>query len=85
MTVLLALLILAAVGVSRLAQWVKRRRRADKAIDAFLRDRFQTGYEIYGMTVPELLDLTDIEIELESDRRMRRRVRALNDQLNQQT
>lgn len=66
----------------RLELWWRARRarnaRADAAIDAMLRERFPR--EVHGLTVPQLLDLVDIELDLDADGDLRRRIDDLNNQ-----
>ena len=78
------LLLLALLWVeARLADRRARNTRADAAIAAMLRDRFAgTGRtrEVPGLTVPQLLDLVDIELDLEEDEALRSRIDDLNNQ-----
>jgi len=90
MTFLIALLILPVAGVVRLGRYIQRRRaeaaRADAVIDAFLRDRFAGNgrtREVHGLTVPQLLDLVDIELDLDADEDLRSRIDELNDKFPQ--
>lgn len=76
---------LALLGLLRVERWLNARRarndRADAAIEALLRERFEGAREVHGLTVPQLLDLVDIEIDLESDADFRRRTERLLDDL----
>ena len=78
------LLLLALLWVeARLRDRRARNARADAAIAAMLRDRFAgTGRarEVHGLTVPQLLDLVDIELDLEEDEALRGRINDLNNQ-----
>lgn len=74
----------------RLEPWVKARRarnaRADAAIDTFLRERSEGARrtrEVHGLTVPQLLDLVDIELDLDADEDLRSRIDELNDEFPQ--
>ena len=78
------LLLLALLWVeARLADRRARNARADAAIAAMLRDRFAgagRAREVHGLTVPQLLDLVDIELDLEEDEALRSRIDDLNNQ-----
>ena len=84
---LLGLALLALLWVeARLADRRARTARADAAIEAMLRDRFAgagRAREVHGLTVPELLDLVDIELDLDADEDLRSRIDELNDEFPQ--
>lgn len=84
---LLGLALLALLWVeARLADRRARNARADAAIEAMLRDRFAgagRAREVHGLTVPELLDLVDIELDLDADEDLRSRIDELNDEFPQ--
>ena len=81
------LLLLALLWVeARLADRRARNARADAEIEAFLRDRFAGNgrtREVHGLTVPQLLDLVDIELDLDADEDLRSRIDELNDEFPQ--
>ncbi len=81
------LLLLALLWVeARLRDRRARNARADAAIEAMLRDRFAgagRAREVHGLTVPELLDLVDIELDLDTDEDLRSRIDELNDEFPQ--
>lgn len=84
---LLGLALLALLWVeARLADRRARNARADAAIEAMLRDRFAGAgrtREVHGLTVPQLLDLVDIELDLDADEDLRSRIDELNDEFPQ--
>lgn len=81
------LLLLALLWVeARLRDRRAERARADAAIKAMLRDRFAGSgrtREVHGLTVPQLLDLVDIELDLDTDEDLRSRIDELNDEFPQ--
>ena len=84
---LLGLALLALLWVeARLRDRRARNAKADAAIEAMLRDRFAgagRAREVHGLTVPELLDLVDIELDLDTDEDLRSRIDELNDEFPQ--
>ena len=84
---LLNLALLALLWVeARLRDRRARNAKADAAIEAMLRDRFAgagRAREVHGLTVPELLDLVDIELDLDTDEDLRSRIDELNDEFPQ--
>jgi hypothetical protein len=85
-------LMLAASGLvlvwveARLRDRRARNARADAAIDAFLRERSEGARrtrEVHGLTVSQLLDLVDIELDLDTDEDLRSRIDELNDKFPQ--
>lgn len=81
------LLLLALLRVeARLRDRRAERARADAAIEALLRERFAGNgrtREVHGLTVPQLLDLVDIELDLDADEDLRSRIDELNDEFPQ--
>lgn len=81
------LLLLALLWVeARLRDRRAERARADAAIEALLRERFAGNgrtREVHGLTVPQLLDLVDIELDLDADEDLRSRIDELNDEFPQ--
>jgi hypothetical protein len=84
---LLGLALLALLWVeARLADRRARNAKADAAIDAFLRERSEGARrtrEVHGLTVSQLLDLVDIELDLDADEDLRSRIDELNDKFPQ--
>lgn len=84
---LLGVALLALLWVeARLADRRARNARADAAIEAMLRDRFAGNgrtRKVHGLTVPQLLDLVDIELDLDADEDLRSRIDELNDEFPQ--